>query len=339
METPEVGPPRRTTGVPPLGTRVVVRYRLTVPDPRSGATLTDVVGDLVHADPDRLVVRTRRGEVAVATVAVTALKEVPPAPGRRGAPHLALTVADLQRVMVGAWPPVESEHLGGWLLRAAGGFTQRANSVMTAGDPARPLGDAVDAVETWYAARGLPAALTLAGPTGRDPADDALGHLLRDRGYVGRVATSTLTASVDAVLASTSHAPVGSVTCTTTLDDAWFAAYTRYRSAPEPWARQVLSGSPARVFASVREPDGTVLGIARLGVAASWGGVAAMWVAPEARRRGLASAMLGALATRAVEHGVRSLHLQTDGDNPAALATYRRHTFVPHHDYVMLRRP
>lgn len=338
MDTPAVGPPQANSAVPTVGTRVVVRHRLAVPDPLTGARLTDVVGDLVALDGDRLLVRTRRGDVTVARADVTALKEIPPTPSRRGAPHLALSVEDLQRVMVGAWPPVESAPLGGWLLRASGGFTQRANTVMTAGDPGLPLADAVHTAAAWYAERDLPPAFTVAGPVGWDVADDPLGALLLARGYERRVATRTLTASATAVVASTADAPVSAVTCREDLDDAWFAAYTRYREAPDGWARAVLTGSPAQVFASARDGD-EVVGIGRLGIAAAWGGVAAMWVAPHARRRGLASAMLGALAARAVEQGVRSLHLQTDTDNGAALATYRAHGFVPHHDYVMLRRP
>lgn len=330
--------------LPPVGARVVVRHRLPVPDPRTGATLTDVVGLLVHADDEHLLVRTRRGEVGVPLARVTAVKEIPPAPSRRGAPHLALSVDDLQRVMVGAWPPVETAQLGDWLLRAAGGFTRRANSAMTAGDPGIPLDDAVDAAQAWYRERDLAPALTVAGPLGWDLAADPLGGTLLRRGYARRVATMTLTAAVDAVLTSASAAAAGSggagapVTCTDELTDPWFTAYTRYRAAPPGPARAVLAGSPATVFAHV-EDRGEVLAIGRLGVAAGWGGLAAMWTAPHARRRGLATAVLRALAAQAREHGVRSLHLQTDADNPTALATYRRHGFVPHHDYVTLHLP
>ena len=42
--------------------------------------------------------------------------------------------------------------------------------------------------------RGLPANLTLAGPVGFDPADDAVGVEALRRGYVARVPTLTLTA-------------------------------------------------------------------------------------------------------------------------------------------------
>ena len=63
-----------------------------------------------------------------------------------------------------------------------------------------------------------------------------------------------------------------------------------------------------------------------------------MWVAPAVRRRGVASAVLAALAREAVSRGVLSLHLQTDSDNAGALGFYERCGFERHHEYVNLSR-
>ena len=60
--------------------------------------------------------------------------------------------------------------MGDWLLQAAEGFTGRANSALAAGDPGRPLPDAVEQVRAWYAGRGLPAMISvpfgMGGPQG-----------------------------------------------------------------------------------------------------------------------------------------------------------------------------
>ncbi|HYN68253.1 MAG TPA: GNAT family N-acetyltransferase [Ornithinibacter sp.] len=354
MDAPEVRPDRD----PRVGSRVVVRHRLEQPDPLTGATLTDAVGELVAHDDGILVVRTRRGEVRVRRAAVTAVKEIPPSPSRRGKPHRALSVEDMQRVMVGAWPAVETARLGDWVLRASRGFTQRANSVMTAGSPGIALPDALDRVERWYAERDLPPNLTLAGPVGFDPTDDQVGAEALRRGYLPRVATLTLTAPTR-LLADLRHGkgPGGApevadpqpVEVGGELTDAWFTAYRAYREVDDEAARAILTGSPAQAFATVRDGDGggddvaggggAVIGIGRLGLSAAWGGIAAMWVDPRARRRGIATGMLAALARAAERAGAASLHLQTDTDNTTALALYEGHGFERHHSYVNLRRP
>ena len=98
-------------------------------------------------------------------------------------------------MMTPAWGAVERATLGDWALRASAGYTQRGNSVVPVGSPGRPLAAAVDEVERWYAARGLPAKFALAGPQGFDPAGDPLGALLLDRGYTVGSLTLNITAA------------------------------------------------------------------------------------------------------------------------------------------------
>ncbi|MFX4272574.1 hypothetical protein ACQBAR_05275 [Propionibacteriaceae bacterium Y1685] len=69
---------RRRLGPEDLGKRVVVRHRL--PDGRG----TDVLGELIAADEDVLVVRDRHGtDHRIAQTAIIAGKPIPPAPPRR----------------------------------------------------------------------------------------------------------------------------------------------------------------------------------------------------------------------------------------------------------------
>ncbi|MEC3981717.1 putative acetyltransferase [Amycolatopsis sp. H20-H5] len=64
----------------PLGTRVVVRYRVE-------GGFTDALGPLRACDPDECVVDTSRGPSTIALSSVVAAKQVPPAPARRVRPH------------------------------------------------------------------------------------------------------------------------------------------------------------------------------------------------------------------------------------------------------------
>ena len=121
-----------------IGRRVVVRHRV-------GDKQTDAVGEL-SVDGADLVVQTRRGPVRVARSAVTAVRAIPPAPARRAS---LTAIARLEELCADAWPAFVDERLGAWRLRAAGGYTARANSALAIGDPGLPTAAALAAVRTF----------------------------------------------------------------------------------------------------------------------------------------------------------------------------------------------
>ncbi|WP_460938174.1 GNAT family N-acetyltransferase [Phycicoccus ginsengisoli] len=336
----------------PLGSRVVVRWRLDAPDAATGATLTDSVGTLLEATADALVVDTRSGPVRVPRDRVTTAKVVPPRPARRGAAHLAISVEDLQRVMAPSWGALERDRLGEWELRASEGFTQRGNSVVTAGDPGVPLAQAVDHVEAWYAARGLPAKLVLAGPEGFDPGDDPLGALLLGRGYTEGSRTLVLTAATERVAAADPGGP--EVLVAEVAPPEWLATYLTTRPDAAGAGERVVTGSPQHLFGQVRPGGGlaqklglrdadaagtTPVALGRLGIAHGWAGLGAVWTDPAHRGRGLAAHLTAQLAAAARARGVHLVHLQVEHDNAAAIRLYRRLGFDTHSSYVYLTQP
>lgn len=335
----------------PLGSRVVVRWRLVAPDPATGATLTDAVGTLVARDDDTVRVETSRGPVTIERARVEAAKEVPPKPSRRGAAHLALSIEDLQRVMTPAWGAVERATIGDWALRASAGYTQRGNSVVPVGSPGKPLTDAVAEVEDWYAGRGLPAKFALAGPVGFSPADDPLGALLVDRGYTVGSRTLNLTAARDTVAAADPGGPA--VAIGSDLTDEWLGAYRRTRATVDGATEAVLRDSPRVLFASITPGGGlsqqlgiraadaagtTPIALGRMGIGAGWAGLGAVWTDPAYRGRGLAAHLTAALAAhlRREDFDVRLVHLQVEHDNATAIRLYRRLGFDVHSSYVYL---
>ena len=82
-------------------------------------------------------------------------------------------ITDLERAAAAHWRGTEEEWLGQWLLRAAAGFTGRANSALPLGDPGLPLGAAVDYVTRWYADRGLRPMIALPVPLDPGQVDPA----------------------------------------------------------------------------------------------------------------------------------------------------------------------
>jgi ribosomal protein S18 acetylase RimI-like enzyme len=93
-----------------------------------------------------------------------------------------------------------------------------------------------------------------------------------------------------------------------------------------------LTESPPQSFL-VGEADGVVVGYIRLGSPlplpenAHVIAVLGLAVAPAARRRGVASALLAAAEERARAHGARKLSLRTFSTNPDAIRLYTRFGF------------
>jgi ribosomal protein S18 acetylase RimI-like enzyme len=248
---------------------------------------------------------------------------------------MRISISGLEQVAALGWRGIEEEPLGGWRLRAAGGFTGRANSTLAVRDPGRPMPAAAAAVQHWYAARDLPTMISVAYPCGR-PQDSDLDCFLAGAGWTVRPGAATvLTAPAATIARAALDGPVHLVRVDIDAepDDAWLARY-HYRGQQQlpPAAREVLTSAPWQAFGSVRE-DGATLAIGRVAVAQGWGGLTAIEVDPAHRRRGLARALTAALAAQAGEHGAHDLYLQVEHGNAPAHTLYHRLGFTDHHGY------
>jgi GNAT superfamily N-acetyltransferase len=256
----------------------------------------------------------------------------------------AVGIDDLERVMATHWQAPDREPLGDWLLRAAGGFTGRANSALTVGDPGLPVPEAIAAVTAWYAARRLPAAASVAGPSG-PPLPDVAAHARFGEHFAAagwRVLDSAgalvLTAALEPLQdAGPARLPGGlTLDLAAEPDPGWLGRY-RYRGQHlPPKARELLLSAPEQVFCSIRDGARTVA-VARGSLGGGWAGVTAVEVDPDHRRRGLARALLAAIARWGVTGGATSTYLQVGDANAGAIALYLGTGFTVHHRYDYLR--
>jgi len=293
----------------------------------TSAGLTEVVGTLVAASADTLSVRRRDGSVVeIAVDDVQAGRVVPPGPAQRVGPY------ELQAIMAQGWRPIESGDCGGWLLRAAGGFTGRANSALVSPDHVVDLPGRLATIRDWYAERDLPAKLQVV--VGGDP--PGLLDELRRQGWQPSAPTHVMTAEAAHVLRGR-HDDAG-VQLSPSPDERWFGVYRRGEGGLAVSAAQVLTNHPAAGFASVRRGEHCIA-VARVAVDGRWAGLFAVEVDPAARRRGLGSAVSVAALRWAVSQGARRSYLQVRSDNDAAVRMYERLGFARHHDYVYWTAP
>jgi N-acetylglutamate synthase len=316
-----------------VGKRVSVR-RLREGAPE-GEKFTDTVGVLTSWDDGVLLITRRSGEsVRIPEATLVAGKVVPSAPARRRGP--AASYGELARIAARAWRPVERERLGGWELRAASGFTRRANSVLPLGDPGVPLDEALSRVREWYAVRGLPAYVQTA--TGAEGTQEPLCAELEARGWVREVSAELWTGALAPVADLPDPGPDRTVTLSREADDGWLGRYQR--KGVSEVALKVLGSGPSVWFATVPggEP-GVPAAIGRCVVDGRWAGFAAVEVDPALRRRGLATTVMTALARRALAEGASAGWLQVETDNAGARSLYTRLGFTPHHTYHHHRAP
>lgn len=254
-------------------------------------------------------------------------------------------IIDLERVAAAHWRGTEEEWLGGWLLRAADGFTGRANSALPLGDPGLPLDDALAAVTGWYRARGLPPMIAVPLPAdGPAPAQvpenrlapHHLDHHLSERSWLTRSGPAfVMTAELPAAAAPAGLPAGAEFRVDDEPDDAWLAMYHYhgYDKQP-PVSRKLLLSAAAQAFASIRADDGhQVLAIGRLSIADGWAGITAVEVNAGHRRAGLGTALTASICDEAVRRGVRRVFLQVVTSNLAARALYARCGFRYSHRY------
>ncbi|WP_370093769.1 GNAT family N-acetyltransferase [Streptacidiphilus sp. MAP12-20] len=282
---------------------------------------SDTLGVLTSWDAGVLIVVNRAGDpVELPEAELVAGKTVPPAPVRRSATAPELREpAELQRIAARGWSALEQEPLGAWMLRASAGFTRRGNSTQTLGEPGLPLADALDRVQAWYAARGLPAFVEITTPG----SPEALEAALAERG-AKEAGTFVRTAPLARLVGAATVQQ--DVRLFRAADAGWISRYQRVGGDPakEKAALALLHSGPSVWFASVTLPeigDGPAA-IGRCVVDGQWAGFGAIEVVPAARRRGLATAIMAALAARAAEEGATGAYLQVEEENARARALY-----------------
>ncbi|MDP8909410.1 MAG: GNAT family N-acetyltransferase [Chloroflexota bacterium] len=306
-----------------VGARVSVRR--AVP----GGQRTDVIGELVAWEAGVVRVRCADGEIVeIEEASIVAGRTVPPAPPPRrpGVPHA--DVEEMQRIANAGWPARETSRLGEWLLRAHGGITGRANSVMAVGDPGVPLDAALEQVREWYGERGLPPLLQL-------PQQSGLNAPLEQRGWrelhVTIVQTAPLSATVELLRRQPERA---ALRCSVAArpDAAWLSLMHDLDRNDPAAHLEILTGPDVVGFATVRDGEQPVA-IGRASIEGAWAGVTSVDVAPGRRREGLGKVVMRALLEWARASGARAAYLQVRAKNEPALALYRQIGFVPHHAY------
>lgn len=235
----------------------------------------------------------------------------------------------IEEASLNAWPALRQQFYHGWLLRYSRGFTRRANSVQSPFEgwrkaPAEAeLLERIRYCENRYAREHQPTVFRITDLPGQDHLD----RVLDARGYQRLAETRVLIRSLN-------HTPPAALdpgpSCRElpAIDD-WLEHYARLAELPEPGRSlhgAILRGIPGRLGLWVT--DGPQVQSCGLGVVeAELLGLFDLITAQDARRQGLAQALLAALLRWGQECGALHAYLQVVNDNAPAIRLYERAGF------------
>ena len=228
-------------------------------------------------------------------------------------------VQTIEELSANAWPALQILTYDGWVLRLAGGYTRRSNSVLplypAQQDPCRKLAF----VEQVYNARQLPAIFKLAGC----PSNQALDDYLDTQGYRSEAYTSVQL--LDLKGAAGGLTP--DVLLSAESGATWQAAYARISGLDaERQARhkQLLDAILLdKCFAWVTL-EGRVVGCGLAVAQSGYVGLFDILVAPAYRRRGLGDQIVRALLGWGQQQRAHTAYLQVMCNNLPALRLYQR---------------
>ncbi|MFC7850657.1 GNAT family N-acetyltransferase [Arthrobacter sp. NPDC057388] len=242
--------------------------------------------------------------------------------------------------MDAAWPAPDRELSGGWVLRAAGGVTQRANSIWPRSEPAGTRVERLAALRVaraWYRGRRLPVIFQVFDT----PGSAALNAVLDEEGFTRQSETLIMMGGADTVPGGGDSAGARAGVEITDHPSAewlelWWSVDGRGGAAELETARAILTGCPA-LYALVRDDGGRPAAVGRLalvpgrtvvpGTGVSWGGLYCMATRPDARRRGYAARIQQALISAGAEQGLAGYWLLVMASNTAARELYSRAGF------------
>lgn len=241
-----------------------------------------------------------------------------------------VAVQGLEERALNAWPAVQTLICGGWAVRAAGGYTKRANSANALAGAA-PIETIVPTVEAVYARLGQPSIIRLSplAPPGSDEFLDAIGY-----------------AALDPTLVLTRHIAtvplLPDVRIESVLTPAWAEGFAEANGVP-PARRalhdRILAGIlPQACFATLTvagEAVGYALGVVERGAV----GIFDVVVAPTARRRGYGLRLTEALLAWGAAQGAREAYLQVVAANTPARALYSALRFAEAYPYHYRIKP
>lgn len=234
----------------------------------------------------------------------------------------------VEEISMNAWPSLRTVLYDGWVLRFAGGYTGRANSVNPIFGSSLDITDKTRHCEHLYWGEGQDCIFKIspaAVPAGLDA-------FLAEQGYKKRAPTAVQTLDLDSIIMPGVSQLEGSANATT----AWLHFYRRIAHVDERYfsimERMLHSIEPPACFVSV-EDSGQVVAAGFAVVERGYVGLFDIASDPRVRNRGLGTDVVRHLLWWGKQNGARRAYLQVTHDNAPALHLYKKLGFEEKYSY------
>lgn len=234
----------------------------------------------------------------------------------------------LELLTLSTSPAVHEELHDGWVLRASGTDTRRANSVTQLQTGALSLAQKIAYCEDWYFRHDQVPTFRLTSVL----SPPQLDRLLDERGYEivtpSHIMTADLRAAAEAEICPANirkRSPAEGISDLHTLKGSDPALTARDIARQEAWSE------PERFLAWFADDQLVACGMAR--VSGAWAGLFNMRTAEDFRGRGIAKELAKALLQWASTQGATRAFLQVEQGNAPAVKLYQGLGFAICYDY------
>jgi N-acetylglutamate synthase len=239
-------------------------------------------------------------------------------------------IRQLEELTLSTSPSIHQRNYDGWVLRASGTDTRRANSVTVLHPSTRSLAEKVDFCEAWYELHNQRAVFRLTS----ELAPAALDELLTWRGYTRKVETLVMTlpiTSATGLQTLPKNVSVIERTRAEGIADAHRLKGSGVEVVGQDLKRQSVWRG-AQKFLALQTPAGIMAcGMAR--IEDEHVGVFNMRTAATEHGKGYATMLVAHLIDWGRQEGAHTAFLQVDRENTRAVTIYRRFGFVPQYLY------
>jgi len=232
-----------------------------------------------------------------------------------------------EEISLNSWPAIDSRFRDGWIIRYAGGYTNRANSVYPLYETFEALNCKIEEVKSFYNSRGLPPMFKLTSDSKPACLDNVLGEL----GFEEKDRALVMTKIIAGQSCDLSDLDVLS-----SPEDRWlelFFSLNRRARENQVCAKRLLTSLPPKSSFVLLKKKGRAVGCGIASIQSDFMGLFGLAVRETERRKGYGREMTEKLLEVGRKRGAKIAYLQVDEPNISAISLYSKIGFHEEYQY------